>query len=440
MPLSAREAAVNGLLAYRRRGARPDMVITSAAGELPHPRDLALALRLCAGVLQNQLFIDWHLERISGRSTGYFEPIVLEILRVSAYQLWFLERVPARAAVSEAVEITKRRAPGAVGLVNAVLRKLPQNVSNLEKVRARSRAAELSIEYSHPQWIVEELLGRFGAERTEAVLRADNEARPVSLAVNTLKTTPREALDLLREAGVTAETSAVSQIILLATGTGSLESLEAFRRGLVYVQDGAAWLAVKAASPEKGSRVLDMCSAPGGKSFAAAIMMENEGLISSRDISEKKLGLVESGARRLGIDIIETAASDGGLPRQEDRGAWDTVICDAPCSGLGVMAKKPEIRYKKPEELERLPQVQLRILAAAAEAVRPGGVLLYSTCTVRRQENEDVAEELLRRRPDFVPESFTMPSAFGENGGMVTILPDTAGTDGFFICKLRKRI
>jgi len=220
---------------------------------------------------------------------------------------------------------------------------------------------------------------------------------------------------------------------------GNVEKLDAFKKGYVYVQDPAARLAVKAAGLERGMSVLDACSAPGGKSFAAASEMNGEGHIVACDIHKNKLVRIEKSAERLGVGIIETRTMDAREPDTDLIEAFDAVIADVPCSGLGVIRKKPDIRYKPEEELKGLPVIQSAILRSISKCVKPGGTLLYSTCTVLKLENEDVVRSFLKENPDFALESFELPF-IGKTDGMVTLWPHIHGTDGFFICRMKRRI
>jgi len=223
-------------------------------------------------------------------------------------------------------------------------------------------------------------------------------------------------------------------------GTGDIAGLEEHKTGLFYVQDAAARLSVMAAEPKPGDTVLDACGAPGGKSFAAAIVMNNSGKIYSNDIHENKLTRVKEGAKRLGIDIISTAVMDASKPDKSLVSSFDLVIADVPCSGLGVIRKKPDIRYKNLSEIEKLPETQLTILNGLAPCVKPGGVLLYSTCTVLEQENDGVIERFLHEHEEFSAESFELPSPIGEvTNGRLSLYPHIHHTDGFFVCKLRKQ-
>jgi 16S rRNA (cytosine967-C5)-methyltransferase len=257
--------------------------------------------------------------------------------------------------------------------------------------------------------------------------------------VNTTKCTAPQLTAQLEEVGVRVQTHPWLDNCLYLSGTGDLERLSAFREGMFYVQDPASRLAIQAADPKPGMRVLDCCAAPGGKSFAAAILMKNQGEVISCDLHPHKKKLIQAGADRLGLNIIAPMTADGKAFRPEWEESFDLVLVDAPCSGLGVIRKKPDIRYKDPAQLTDLPNIQREILSNAARYVRPGGTLLYSTCTLLKRENEEVAQAFLARNAQFHPEAFSLYSPIGTvESGMVTLWPHRHGTDGFFICKLRK--
>lgn len=438
MSVSARRAAFLALEAYRRRGARPDMALANI-GELTG-RERGLAANIVNGVLQNMAYLDYYISLYSGRAASGITPEALDILRLSAYQILFLDRVPVRAAVSEGTELAKREVPRAAGFVNAVLRKIGQGKDSLPAIAADSVEKFLAIKYSHPDWLVRRLIEEYGEDSCREILKADNTPAPVTAQVNTLKCGMAELRSSLEAQDVAVKACPYLRDAYYISGTGPIEELEAFKKGLFYVQDPAARFAVLAAGVKPGMRVLDLCAAPGGKSFAAAIAMRDRGEIRSFDIHERKAALIKRGADRLGITAIRANAGNARVFSPELEGWADVVIADVPCSGMGVIRKKPEIRYKDPGELDGLFDVQLDIIKNASRYVRPGGALVYSTCTVFKRENQDVVTGFLDENSDFEPEEFTLPEPFGVFPGMGVILQRINGTDGFFICLLRKKI
>lgn len=427
--MTARDAALRALLACRKDGAWSDGALKRLLTDT-EPREAALASRLCYGVLQNRLLLDHWLKPFA---RGKLQPAVEEILRLAVYQITFLDKIPPSAAVNEAVGQAKRFAnPAAARLVNGVLR-------SFLRAGTPKLPEDLSLRYSHPEELTALLQAQYG-DRTERLLQSHNEAPATVLQVNTLRTTTARVAQALTEVGADWQAHPWLPDCLTVRGAGDLERLDVFRDGLCYVQDAAARLAVWAAELQPGQRVLDCCAAPGGKSFAAAIAMRDRGEIVSCDIHPHKLRLIERGAQRLGIGCITTRLQNAAEPVTEWENAFDTVLCDAPCSGLGVIRKKPDIRYKDLIQTEPLPALQAAILDNQSRYVRAGGLLIYSTCTILRRENEAVVEAFLRKHSEFVPEAAVYPEGAGlPAAAMTTLLPCDHGTDGFFVAKLRKK-
>ena len=434
--MTAREAALRALVACEQQGAWSDgflKKILRTAGL--DSRDAALTTRLCFGVLQNRLLLDHYLGKLSTVKLEKMEPAVRNALRLGAYQVLFLDRVPDHAAVSEAVDLARKgsKNPRSAGLVNGVLRSLVRQKDSLEPPE------DPAVRYSHPQWLADLFTRRLGREEAAALMAANNGEPPTCAQVNTTKATVEEVTDSLRAEGVEVQPHPWLPNCLLLSHTGSLEDLTAFREGLFYIQDAAAKLAVLAADPREGMDVLDACAGPGGKSFAAAIAMWGEGKVVSCDIHPHKMDLIRAGAKRLGLDCISAEVLDGRECKEEFLDGFDLVLADVPCSGLGIIRKKPDIRYKDPKPLEGLPRVQKAILDNVCRYVRPGGVLLYATCTLLERENEDVVRAFLDKHKDFTLERFQVPGDFeGAREGMVTCWPHRHGTDGFFFAKLRR--
>ena len=440
--MDAREAAMLALNACQRQGGWSDGALKKqlAAAELSG-RDAALATQLCFGVLQNQMLLDFYLSKFSNIPLKRMEGKVVQTLRLGAYQMLFLTRIPHSAAVNSAVTLVKTHCknPRAAGMVNGILRSMERSLQNMPVIPQGDPVAYLSTLYSHPEWLVKEFILSLGEEETAQMLAADNSQPPTAVMVNTTRTTAEELKAMLEADHVEAELHPWLENCLLLHRTGDLERLEAFQQGLFYVQDPASRLSVLAAGAKPGMKVLDCCAAPGGKSFAAAIAMENQGEIVSCDLHPHKKKLIQAGADRLGLTIISPKAADGKVFRPEWENAFDLVLVDAPCSGLGVIRKKPDIRYKDPAPLADLPAVQLDILRNAARYVKPGGTLMYSTCTLLYRENGEVVETFLAENNSYKAEAFPLPGPVGlVQGGSVTLWPHRHGTDGFFISKMRR--
>ena len=433
--MSARTTALCALIATRRQGAWSDGILKEyVQRDRLERRDAALAATLTYGVMQNRMLLDHYLEQVVSGGLSRLQPAMLDILRLGAYQILLLDKIPDSAAVNEAVEQTKRYVnQKAAGMTNGALRALSRKKGSLNEPR------DLATKYSHPQALVDLLTDSVGRDQIESFLRADNEPAPTCLQINPLLSDPDEVERALTEQDILFRKHPWLPGCYLVTGTGNLARLELFTSGKVYVQDASAKLAAMAAGVRPGMRVLDTCAAPGGKSFALAMEMKNEGSVTSCDIHAHKISLIEKGAARLGISIITAREADASKFQEEFKDGFDVVVADVPCSGLGVIRKKPDIRYKDLAPTERLPAVQAAILENVSRYVRPGGALLYSTCTVLRRENEDVANAFLARHPAFHLEAFTVPDGLdGQNGGMLTLYPHVHEADGFFICKLRK--
>ena len=437
---SAREAAMLTLAACERQGAWSDGYLKKILQEQGlDRRDASLASQLCYGVLQNKLLLDWHLVRFCKSKLTSLDVKVLCNLRVAIYQLLFLDKIPPSAAVNEAVELTKKhcRNPRAAGMVNGILRAMLREEKRPEPDKY-DKVKCLSLKYSHPIWLVEEFSAALGWDGAEALLAEDNRQPPTVVQINPLRVGSAELAESLRGDVVEVQLHPWLPGCLLLRGTGDLVRLSAFQKGSFYIQDVAARLAVTAAGVRPGSRVLDCCAAPGGKSFAAAIDMENRGELVSCDIHPHKIKLIKAGRDRLGLSVILPCLQSAVERKKDWDNSFDTVIADVPCSGLGIIRKKPDIRYKDPEALKGLPKVQRAILNNCSHYVRPGGVLLYSTCTLLRRDNVDVIHDFLAEHPEFEPEPFQIPQ-FGEQPGWFTFWPHIHGTDGFFVAKLRRK-
>ena len=436
--MGGRETALNALIACRKGGAWSNGVLKEyIARDRLDSRDAALATRLCYGVLQNRNKLDFYLKQLLTGKLKDLHPALRDILHMGLYQIYELDKIPESAAVNESVTLAKKycRNPKAGALANAVLRRAAATKGTLrEPISYADR-------YSHPDELISLLKENLPKGKLEPMLIADNAAPQTVVQVNTLRGSAQALTELLAREHVSARPHGWMPDCLVLSGTGRLEQLASFREGLFYVQDPAAKLSVLCAQlPEAGGNVLDCCAAPGGKSFAAAIAMGGRGKITSCDIYPHKTALIENGGARLGLENITVRLQDASQTVPEWVGAMDAVIADVPCSGLGIIRKKPDIRYKNLKELETLPALQLKILETQAAYVKPGGTLMYSTCTVLKRENEDVVSAFLENHGEFAAEPLRLPGIFPENKtGMLTLIPGEYDTDGFFICRLRRK-
>ena len=441
MKASARATALRVLVSCRTNGAWADAALKAQLSRdgLSGP-DAALCSRIVYGVMQNRMLLDHYIGAYCSQKPDHLQLPLLDILRIGAYQILYLDKIPDSAAVNESVELAKMNKRGqAAGLVNAVLRKISKNKDDLPAIPDKDAERYLSIRYSHPKWLVKRLVNLLGREEAEAFLAADNGVSPMTIQVNPLKTTQEALMEELSQQGVTAKPHAWVPGCLELSGTGDLTALSAFREGKFMVQDGAARLVSLIADVKPGQKVLDVCAAPGGKSFSSAFAMEDNGKIVSCDLHENKLKRIHEGGERLGLTCIETVTADGRDHRADWDGKFDTVLVDAPCSGLGIIRKKPDTRYKKADELFTLPVIQAAILENAARYVRPGGTLVYSTCTILPEENEQVTDAFLAEHPDFTKDAFVLPDPVGKTDGSLTLWPQRHETDGFYICRMKRQ-
>ena len=437
--MGARETALNALIACRKDAAWSNGVLKEyIVRDRLDRRDAALAARLCYGVLQNRNKLDFYLKQLLTGKLKDLHPVVHDILHLGLYQIYELDKVPDNAAVSESVDLAKKyckKQRFAPGLVNGVLRSAVKTKGTLKE------PASLEDQYSHPWELIKLLRDYVGKDRIEMMLKANNEAPQTIIQVNTLKITAEALKQRLAEENVEAEIHPWMSDCLVLGSTGDLEKLPAFRDGLFYVQDPAAKLSVLCAElPDQEIRILDCCAAPGGKSFAAAMATAGKGSITSCDIHEHKVPLIQKGAARLGVEKLTARQQDASenVPQWND--SFDAVIADVPCSGYGIIRKKPDIRYKAIANMAELPQLQLAILKNQARYVKPGGILMYSTCTLVRAENEGVVESFLQENKDYYLEPLPLPAVFPKNeSGMLALVPGEYDTDGFFIARMRRK-
>lgn len=438
---SARQLAFEILLRIYRDSAYSNLTVDSILSENKclDSRDNAFVCALVYGTLDRQISIDYNLSLYLAQPIKKLRPELLVIMRMGTYQILFMDKVPDSAAVNESVKLAKdNKSAFAASLVNAVLRKVTANGFRVPELDAAS-TERMEIEYSCPKWLLEMWSGAYGAENALMLARAALEPSPVVIRVNTVRTTAAELTALLEAEGVGVRKSDIDENALILEKQGGIENLEAYKNGLFHVQDFASQLCCRALDAQPGETVFDVCSAPGGKAFTTAERMNGEGTVNAFDIYQSRVELIRSGARRLGLENVKPFLSDASV-FNENYGCADRVLCDVPCSGLGIIGRKPEIRFKKPEEIEKLPPLQFQILCSARRYVKPGGTLVYSTCTLNPAENDGVCLQFLKECREFsaqpiLPELNRLPN---ENG-FLTLMPHINGTDGFFIAVFKRK-
>ena len=406
--------------------------------------DTALFTSLVYGVTERRITLDYIISKMATKGTSHLEDRVMNILRLGLYQIIYMDKIPSHAAVNETVSLCKSK--WETSFVNAILRNYIREGERRVAYpdESENRTKYLSVTFSFPEWICESLTRDYGYENAKGILGAfAHEAPTATLRINTLIQNVQNYKASLDDAGIAYyHANYADSGIRLTEGT-NIPKLSGFSEGSFFVQDEASQISTQVLDPQAGETVIDVCSCPGSKSFGAAIEMNNEGKIYSFDLHKSKLSLVESSAKRLGIDIIEIREQDAKVPDTSLFGMADRVICDVPCSGLGVMAKKPDIRYKSENDILKLAPLGLEILSKSADYLKDGGILLYSTCTLRKDENENTVEAFLRSHPEFSLCPFRIKSK-GEHtpdiisDGMLTLMPHIHKTDGFFICKMIK--
>ena len=437
--MGARETALNALIACRKEGAWSNGVLKEyLLRDKLDRRDAALATRLCYGVLQNRNKLDWYLKQLLTGKMKDLHPVVHDILHLGLYQIYEMDKIPESAAVNESVDLAKKyckKQRFASGLVNGVLRNAVKTKGTLKEPQS------LEDKYSHPWELISLLRDYVGKDRIEAMLKANNDTPQTMIQVNTLKISTADLAAKLEGEGISTRPHGWMKDCLVLGSTGDLEQIPSFKEGLFYVQDPAAKLSVLCAElSEENLNVLDCCAAPGGKSFASYIAMGGKGTITSCDVHEHKTGLIANGAQRLGFEHITARKQDATVNVPEWNETMDAVICDVPCSGYGIIRKKPDIRYKNPRDMEDLPDLQMKILRNQARYLKKGGVLIYSTCTLLQRENEDVVEKFLAENDEFYLESLPLPDVFPKNEtGMLALVSGEYDTDGFFISRLRRK-
>ncbi|WP_227872023.1 16S rRNA (cytosine(967)-C(5))-methyltransferase RsmB [Paenibacillus albus] len=454
---TAREVALDTLVKVAEAGAYSNLQLNRALQDAQLSRqDAGLATELVYGTIQHQRLLDERLSELVTKGFNKLTPWVLVLLRMSAYQLLMLDRIPPHAAVNEAVVIAKRRGhSGISGMINGVLRNMERSLAELKKpLVIADPVKRIGITYSYPDWLVKRWIGSYGEAVTEQICAAGNEPPHSSVRVNPLRLSRDKASTMLAEASggeASVEASRLSEHALIVSGAGNLAGTEGYRTGLWSLQDESSMLVAEVCAPKPGMKVLDCCAAPGGKTTHLAELMEDRGQVIANDVHPHKKQLIEEQATRLGLTSIQAVTGDAAeLASKFEPNSFDVVLLDAPCSGFGVIRRKPEIKWtKSAEDVLSIAALQEQLMDEAAKLVRPGGTLVYSTCTIEREENEHQVAKFLERHSEFkldakwpaqvlrpLQEAHAIAEPFS---GMVQLLPQQFGSDGFFIARLTRQ-
>lgn len=404
-------------------------------------RDSALAAALVYGALERKITLDYIIGQYSTIKITKIQPKVLNLLRIGVLQIVFMDKIPNSAVVNESVKIAKKNKMfSSSGFINAVLRNISKTNGEYKMPnREKNKTMYYSVLYSCPENLLKMWLETYGEELTELILKGIQGVSTVTVRVNTLKTTSAQLIKMLSEKGIKAETTIIDDALVLYN-VGAIEELDLFKDGFFHVQDVSSQLCCKILNPQKGESIYDVCAAPGGKSFTVAQLMQNDGIINSYDMYDHKVKLIEDGAKRLGINIINAENRDATDKKELPKA--QKVLCDVPCSGLGILKRKPEIRYKENTGINSLPEIQYEILQNSSNMVDVGGILVYSTCTLNVKENNENANKFLKENENFEPISIkignTVKRLYDEPENQLTIFPQKE-TDGFFISCFRRK-
>lgn len=395
-----------------------------------------LVTALLYTTVENKLTYDYYISAVAKRSVDEIDIHTLNLLRLGCAQIIGMDRIADHTAVNETVKLGANK--GERGFVNGVLRAILRHRDGGTlpmPERKRNPARYLSVKYSFPIGLVRHFISLFGEESAETLLHTFNTEKYTDLTVNTVKTGREDLLRRLADTGISASASPLSKYSIRINGSQSPTSLVGFAEGEFFIQDASCAVSAEVLAPEAGEEILDLCACPGGKSFAAAILSSDRAKILSLDLHESKLSLITDGRERLGLNSIFAMQNDATVPRVEFFDKFDRIICDVPCSGLGVLGKKADLRYNAEGAMHRLPDLQYEILSVGAKYLKLGGTLVYSTCTLNPRENEENVIRFLNENPNFAAVDFTV-GTLSSTGGMLTLAPHIHHTDGFFIAKL----
>lgn len=429
--INTRELVLDILLAVIRDKEYSHTVINGVLDKYSYlpKQERAFITRLSEGTLEHLIELDYIIDGFSKTKVSKMKPVIRCILRMGVYQLKYMDSVPNSAACNEAVKLAQKRGfKGLKGFVNGVMRNISRNLDQFRMPEEETEPGKyLSVCFSLPSWLADKWILDYGYEQTKEMARAFMEPSRTVIRTNLLLTTPGELKKLLEGENVTVKPHPELEEAFVISGYDSLQSLRTFQEGLFYVQDTASMTAARQLEAPKGAFVIDVCAAPGGKSIHMAEKLEGTGMVEARDLTDSKVELIKENIRRCRLENIRARRMDATIKDEASVGKADIVIADLPCSGLGVIGRKPDIRYRiTPEDIRELAGLQRRILGVVQSYVKPGGLLLYSTCTVSREENQENAEWFEAQYPEFVLEDARQ------------LFPKAGIQDGFYTARFRK--
>ncbi|WP_147802367.1 16S rRNA (cytosine(967)-C(5))-methyltransferase RsmB [Alkalicoccus halolimnae] len=442
---NVREAALDALIKIKKNQAYSNLLLNEIINKKNlNEKDVPLFTQIVYGSIQYQRKLDYYLEKFSKKPLNKLEDWVLVLLRLSIYQLAFLDRVPDHAILNEAVTIAKKRGhKGISGMVNGILRSYlregPPDVHDI-----KDPVIKLAVQTSHPDWMIARWVKHYGMETAQAIAEANNIPPVTSVRINLLKNSREEILEEMEKEGFEVELSPLLAEALRIKKGNAADSA-AFQQGRISIQDEGSMLVARALAPEPGDKILDACAAPGGKTAHIAELMNNQGSVVSVDIHDHKVNLINDQAERLDLEIISALKGDARNLQGFDAESFDKILVDAPCSGLGVIQRKPDMKWTKNEaDVTRLAEIQSEIIDNVWFLLKPGGRLIYSTCTIDREENESQVEKFLKAEPDAMSDNSLiekMPETIRKgisSTSSLQLLPGKYGTDGFYIASICK--
>ena len=438
--IASREVAFKVLLDIWENGAYSNLSLNKHIREFDAYSDENFIREIVYGVLENEIYIDYIIEKMSKIGLKRIHKHIFILLRMGIYQMVFMDGVPDRAAVHESVELSKKYGnKGSRGFVNGMLRNFSRNKEDLSKIRVKDKAKRISIKYSHPMWMVNYFIEEFGYEFTESLCKANNETPNFTIRVNEIVTNKNDLKKRLIDRNFEVKDSIYSKSSIIIKNPKNITDLSEYKDGLFSIQDVSSSLVGEVINPEPYSKLLDLCAAPGGKTMHLAEIMNNKGDIIATDIHPHRVELIEKNAKRLNINIVKSSVEDGMKFNENYKNKFDYCLIDAPCSGLGTIRRNPEIKLSKnAQDIDSLVKIQKKILENAKKYIKKDGFLIYSTCTIGSKENDNVVSHFLKNNKNFELVDIKLKNIETKDK-FLKLYPNIHGTDGFFIAKMIRK-